>query len=164
MVKLTEIFNAKYYSPYKRVLLISTLLIVFVGVTVYYYSNFLKTYKNSKNEKNIPNSNRRATGVDVLFFHTDWCPHCKNALPTWHQFVEKYDNTVVNGYKVTCIGGRNGIDCSNADDPKSNEIRKKYNVESYPSIKMNKGETTVAFDTRINIDNLGKFVNSVCSG
>ena len=162
MVKITDIFNIKYYLPNKRVLLISTTLVIFSGVTMFYYSSFLKNYKSDKNLKNIPNSNRRVTGVDVLFFHADWCPHCIKALPAWHKFVEKYDNTIVNGYKISCLGGRNGIDCSNAENPKSNEIRKKYKVDSYPSIKMNKGGSTINFDARVNFENLEKFVNSVC--
>lgn len=161
MVKITDILKIKYYLPNKRTFLVSTLLITFAGLSVYYYSNLSKNYKKEKNLKDIPNSNRRDKSVDILFFHADWCPHCTKALPTWHSFVDKYDNKVVNGYTINCIGGRGGIDCSNNEDAKSNEIRKKYNINSFPSIKMNKDDLTIDFDAKITDDNLGKFVNSI---
>lgn len=160
MVKITDILKMKYYLPYKRVLLVLTLLIVFFGLSIYYYSNLSKNYKVDKNLKDIPNSNRRDKSIDILFFHTDWCPHCIKALPAWHSFVESYDNKVVNDYKINCIGGRGGIDCSNNEDAKSNEIRKKYNVSSFPSVKLNKEGSIIHFDAKVTEDNLGKFVKS----
>jgi hypothetical protein len=62
---------------------------------------------------------------------------------------------------LNCIGGRGGVDCSNAEDPKTDEIRKKYKVNSFPSLKMIKDDVVIDFDAKITTDNLGKFVNSV---
>jgi thiol-disulfide isomerase/thioredoxin len=161
MVKITEILKNKFYLPNKRYLVVFTLLFIFIGIIVYYYMNYLKNHIDDKNSKDVSNSNRREKGADVLFFHTDWCPHCVKALPTWKSFVDSYDKKVVNGYRLNCIGGRNGIDCSNAEDPKTDEIRKKYKVNSFPSLKMIKDDVVIDFDAKITTENLGKFVNSV---
>jgi thiol-disulfide isomerase/thioredoxin len=161
MVKITDIFKNKYYLPNKRNVLIVTLLIIFMSIVLYFYLNFSKGHKENKNSKDVSNANRREKSADVLFFHTDWCPHCIKALPTWKTFVDTYDKKVVNGYKLNCVGGRNGIDCSNAEDPKTDEMRKKYKVNSFPSLKMVKDDIVVDFDAKITTDNLGKFVNSV---
>ena len=161
MVKLSDVIKYKYYLSNKRNILIVTMLIIFFSIALYFYLNILKNFKDNKNVKDIPNANRREKSANVLFFHTDWCPHCIKALPTWKTFVDTYDNKIVNGYKVNCIGGRNGIDCSNAEEPKTNELRKKYKVNSFPSIKMVKDDSVIDFDAKITTDNLGKFVNSV---
>lgn len=161
MVKLTDILKNRFYLPNKRNVMVIALLIVFISIVVYFYLKFGKTRKEHKNERDVPNANRRERNADILFFHTDWCPHCIKALPTWKEFVDTYDNKVVNGYKLNCIGGRGGIDCSNANDPKTEEIRKKYKVNSFPSVKMNKEDVVIDFDAKISIDNLSKFVNSV---
>ncbi len=161
MVKITDIIKNKFYLPSKRYLLILSLLLIFTGIIVYYYRNYLKNHKDEKNSKDVSNSNRREKSADVLFFHTDWCPHCIKALPTWNSFVDTYDKKVVNGYRLNCIGGRSGVDCSNAEDPKTDEIRKKYKVNSFPSLKMIKDDVVIDFDAKITTENLGKFVNGV---
>lgn len=160
-MKFTDVIKMKYYLPNKRMILILTLIVIFLSIVIYAYSKLSKNHKNDKNSKDIPNANRRDKSADILFFHTDWCPHCVKALPTWHKFVEAYDNKVINGYKLNCIGGKGGIDCSNAEDPKTDEIRKKYKVQSFPTLKMNKDDVVINFDAKITMDNLGKFVNSI---
>ena len=96
MVKITDIIKNKIYLPSKRYLLILSLLLIFTGIIVYYYRNYLKNHKDEKNSKDVSNSNRREKSADVLFFHTDWCPHCIKALPTWKSFVDTYDKKVLN--------------------------------------------------------------------
>jgi thiol-disulfide isomerase/thioredoxin len=56
-----------------------------------------------KDQKNISNANRRIQTAVIYFFHADWCPHCKKALPIWQEFVSKYDQTNVNGLIINCI-------------------------------------------------------------
>lgn len=159
MVKITDLIKIKYYLPNKRNIMIVALLIVFTGILVYFYSKFSKKRKESSYEGNVSNANMREKTADIFFFHADWCPHCLKALPTWKTFVDAYDKKVVNGYKLNCIGGRGGIDCSNEDDPKTEEIRKKYNVNSFPTLKMNKDDTVIDFGAKISAENLSKFVN-----
>ena len=96
--------------------------------------------------------------ADILFFHTDWCPHCKKALPIWKDFVSTYDQTIINGYTINCINGAAGIDC---DDPKSTEIIEKYNITKFPTLKLIKDDITINFDANITSENMTKFVNTV---
>jgi thiol-disulfide isomerase/thioredoxin len=99
MMKITDILKSKYYLPNKRNVLIIALLIVFMGILVYFYSKFAKNRKEKMNVRNVANANTREKTADILFFHTDWCPHCIKALPTWKNFVDTYDKTVVNRYR-----------------------------------------------------------------
>ena len=161
MVKLSDVTKYKYLVSNKRNILIVTMLILFVSIALYFSINILRKNKDVMYIKDVSNANRREKSADVLFFHTDWCPHCVKALPTWKTFVDTYDKKVVNGYKVNCVGGRNGIDCSNAEEPKTDEMRKKYKINSFPSLKMVKDDLVIDFDAKITTDNLGKFVNSV---
>jgi hypothetical protein len=84
---------------------------------------------------------------------------------------------VINGYTVKTYD----IDCTddNGDevlvytDPKDGEIAtkptsmktaeliKKYNIESYPTVKVSKDNNTIEFDAKVTSDNLSKLINSI---
>ena len=113
---------------------------------------------DKKDTKNISNANRRIKTADILFFHTDWCPHCTKALPIWKSFVSSYDETIINGYTINCINGIKGIDC---DDKASSEIIEKHNITKFPTIKLIKDDITINYDANITSENLTKFVNTV---
>jgi thiol-disulfide isomerase/thioredoxin len=144
------------YLKGNRMILVIAMVILIIGI-LYYNLNNTKKSKNERELKNVSNANRRILTADVLFFHADWCPHCVKAAPTWKGFVQKYDKKVINGYKVHCIG----VDCSNANDSKTNEIRKKYKVNTFPTIKLIKDGKTINYDAKIIPENLTKFINSV---
>ena len=113
--------------------------------------------------------------MGIYFFHVDWCPHCVKATPEWNVFVEQYNNKIVNGHLVQCYD----IDCTDdngdaviqfANDEatgisptpiKITELIHKYNIESYPTIKLTIDDTIVEFDAKVSRDNLIKFVNSM---
>ena len=160
-MKFTDIILSKYYAPYKRQLLIVTLVIIFLGIGVYSYRTFAIPMVKNKDSANISNANRRTQTADLYFFNADWCPHCKKALPAWQNFVSSYDKTTVNGYIINCIGGSTGIDCSTTDNPKIMETIQKFNVEHYPTLKLVKDKITIDFDAKITQENLIKFVNTV---
>ena len=156
-MKLTDIlFNR--YTPYKRPILIVFSIISFLTITIYSYQTYIKPSIKEKDSKNISNANRRTKEADMIFFHTDWCPHCKKALPIWKDFVSTYDQTIINGYTINCINGAAGIDC---DDPKSTEIIEKYNITKFPTLKLIKDDITINFDANITSENMTKFVNTV---
>ena len=151
-----------YFKSNKMVLVVVMVLLISVILYLNFNTNLLtKKSKEERELKNVSNANRRNLTADVLFFHADWCPHCVKAAPTWKGFVEKYDKKVINGYKVNCVGGIKGIDCSNANDSKTNEVRKKYNVNTFPTLKVVKKGKTIHFDAKIIPENLTKFINSV---
>ena len=157
-MKLTDILFNRYYSPYKRPILIVFSIISFLTITIYSYQTYIKPSIKEKDSKNISNANRRTKEADIIFFHTSWCPHCKKALPIWQDFVTTYDKTIINGYTINCINGIYGIDC---DDVASTEIIEKYNITKFPTLKLTKDDTTINFDANITSDNLTKFINTV---
>lgn len=157
-MKFTDLLFNRYYNPYKRSILIGFLVIGFLTITIYSYRTYIRPTIKEKDSKNISNANRRVKFTDIIFFHTDWCPHCKKALPIWKDFVSTYDQTIVNGYTINCINGAKGIDC---DDPKSTEIIEKYNITQFPSLKLVKDDVTINFDANITSENMTKFIHSV---
>lgn len=156
MAKFTDIISNLYYKRSKLIILIVSLLVIFITIAVY---SFPMTKK--KQIVDISNANRRVKNADIYFFNASWCPHCTKALPAWKGFVSSYDQTIVNGYTLNCIGGDEGIDCSSTDDAKTMEVVQKFNVDHYPTLKMVKDQTTIDFDAKITEENLTKFINTV---
>lgn len=140
----------------KRMVVVVAMVILII-VILYFNMNSTKKSRDEREIKNVSNANRRILTADVLFFHADWCPHCVKADPTWKSFVKKYDKKVINGYKVHCID----VNCSNANDSKTNEIRKKYKVNTFPTLKLIKDGKIINYDAKIIPENLTKFINSV---
>ena len=93
----------------------------------------------------------------VTLYYADWCPHCKKAEPEWESFKQSTDGKSINGYKVSCVN----INCTNEDDSKTSEYINKFNIDSYPTIKMVKDGKTIDFESRITTSSLDSFLNSM---
>jgi len=158
----------------KIVVVVLLLLFIAVGIYAYYQYNQSALDKKRANVANAPSSGG-ATGngvagtmntfdngtLDVMFFNVDWCPHCVKAKPDWQAFVQKYDQQVIQGYTVTCVGGSTGINCTNTDDPEVKEAVKRYNIQHYPTLIFVQNGTQVEFDAKINATNLDDFMNKL---
>ena len=53
-----------------------------------------------------------AEEAELLFFYTDWCPHCKKAKPVWNELKEEYNNKTINGHAITF----REIDCDKEEE------------------------------------------------
>jgi thiol-disulfide isomerase/thioredoxin len=164
-------------KPYYKVILGVFLLIVFITIARYSYQTFFVKVNQNKDHSNIANANNVKPITTIYFFHVDWCPHCVKAVPEWNAFVEAYNNKEVNGHIVQCYD----IDCTddNGDvtvqfDPttglttnmvptpvKISKLIEKYNIDSYPTIKLTKDNNVVDFEAKVTKQNLIQFVNSV---
>lgn len=165
------------FKPYYKYMMIFFLFLVFITVARFaYQTSFVKVDKNQKTA-NVANANNLKPISAVYFFHVDWCPHCVKAIPEWNAFVEIYNNKEVNGYLVQCYD----IDCTDDNgeaviqfDPKDEtptkisptpikiaQLVKKYNIDSYPTIKLTKDDVVVDFEAKVTKQNLIQFVNSV---
>ena len=140
------------YKFYAWMLLLVVLL--FIGFLYVYRKNFNKLL-NNKEIKNIPNSGSN-NDVEIIMFTVDWCPHCKNAMPEWSTFKKQYDNKDQNGYKIRCVD----VDCTKETSDVTNYLNK-YNIESYPTIKMVKDNKTIEFDSPIKSQYLEHFVDTM---
>lgn len=156
MSKFVELIYNRYIKRYERTILIIFVLMIFIIASYYAYNKFFKEKKIVKKYNDVPNTNTRTKTADVFFFYVDWCPHCKTAKPIWNQFKEKYNNTVVNDYLITC----NELNCTDDDNPNVASAIAKYNIESYPTIKIMINSKQYEFDTKITFNALKEFVNA----
>ena len=89
--------------------------------------------------------------------------HCRSLKNDgiWGEFMEKYDNKVVNGYNISVVE----IDCTNDNDPDVKNVLDSYEIEGFPSIKLQKegvsAENAIDFDAKPEMDSLNQFVSSV---
>ena len=161
MAGIIEIIYRDFFFPYKRMILIIFLLILFIIAGVFAYQKYAKPKIDVALTDDIANANRRQKIVNVYYFHTDWCPHCKKADPEWSNFSKKFNETSVNGYVINCIN----VNCTNDDSTgglnSNKSLIQKFNVEHYPTIKMLFNEDIIDFESKVNYENLSSFVNTI---
>jgi thiol-disulfide isomerase/thioredoxin len=154
MSKFIELIYNRYIKRYERLILVLFVLSVFIIASYFGYYYFYTQKKNVKKFDDVPNTNTRSRTANITFFHVDWCPHCKTALPTWNQFSDKYNNTVVNDYLIVC----NKVNCTEDTDSNISTTISKYSIESYPTIKMMIDSKQYEFDTKITFNSLKEFI------
>jgi thiol-disulfide isomerase/thioredoxin len=133
--------------------------ILFLIVAFFYYRYYVKptlnpTYK--ANREVLDNDSASGKTAELLFFYTDWCPHCKTAKPVWIEMKEEYQDRRINGYKVVFTD----VNCTN----ESNEVEQmmdKYKIEGYPTIKLLKDGQVIEYDAKPSKDTLTQFLNTV---
>jgi thiol-disulfide isomerase/thioredoxin len=141
--------------PYYYYIIAIIIIVIFGYVARYAYNTYYtKTVENKFAD--VANANRRNKEADVMFFHVDWCPHCKKALPEWNNFKKQYDDKEINGYIIKC----RDIDCTNESSDVTSLINT-YNIESYPTVKLLKDTNTIDFETKITSHTLEQFVNTM---
>ena len=141
----------------KQFLIILLVAIIFIVAALYTYKRYVSDKFNKKYVANdeFNTSNKALTSVDLYFFHTTWCPHCKTAMPIWTSFKADMANKTVNGIKINFFE----VDCDS--DPATAE---KFNVKGYPTIKMLKGNQIIEYDAKPSKDTLTEFVNTTLGG
>ena len=145
---------SKYIRPYYYYIITLSVLILFIVVGNYAYSNYIK--KSVNKFKDVANANRRNKEATILFFHVDWCPHCKTALPEWNTFKSQNDGKDVNGYVIKCVD----MDCTEETSDITRAINE-YHIESYPTIKMLRDDQTIEFDSKITNTALNSFITTM---
>lgn len=145
----------KIIRPYYYYIIAVVVFAIFLYFGIWGYKQFYAK-KVANKYANVANANRRNKEVNVLFFHVDWCPHCKNALPAWNTFSQQYNGKEVNGYVIKCVD----MDCTSESSEVARAINS-YKIESYPTIKMVKDEQTIEFDSKITTSSLEQFVNTM---
>jgi thiol-disulfide isomerase/thioredoxin len=139
----------------KTLLLIAIVIIIFIIVFFFVYNNYIKNFitKNHSLNREYINTDKKSTNdVLVLFFYTEWCPYCKQALPE----IKKFEDYIVginaeNDYIITLTK----IDCD-----KNSTIADKYKVESYPTIKLIYKNEVYNYDAKPNKNNLIEFLKT----
>ena len=143
----------KIVRPYKRYMLIITLIILFIIIG--YFG--VKWFKKPRDYSDVANANRRNNNVEILLFTVDWCPHCKNAMPEWVAFQNTYNGQTMNNYDIICTN----IDCTDETNTQTQMLVGKYNIESYPTVIMLKNGETIGYDAKITNDSLTQFIETL---
>lgn len=142
-------------------LLYAVIVIIFVLLGVYVYNRYYG--KESMKFSDVANENGEFKTARLYFFNVDWCPHCVKAKPTWQEFCETHDKKVYGDYRLECVGGAEGTNCTNEDDPEVNQLISEFKIEGYPTVKMVKDGEQIEYGTKITKETLEQFVKSVLS-
>lgn len=148
-----------FIRPYFWIILVIIIFLLFSIAGYYGYKKFAKDIMKQTKFKDVANADRTNRSATIMFFHVDWCPHCKTATPQWDKFKSAYNGQQINGYRLKCTD----VDCTN--DSKDENIARlinKYDIQSYPTVKLViDGGETIEFDSKITKDSLYKFVTTV---
>lgn len=154
MHKIVNTIYVDLIKPYKRYILIFTLIVIFALASFYAYKLFAKPMLEGLNVgKDVSNYNGRSAEVEIYFFSADWCPHCTKAKPEWSKFKSEFDGKTIGDRSIKLID----VDCSDGNSP----LIQKFNVNGYPTVIMKKDDDNINFDSRITNSTLTQFVNSV---
>ena len=149
------------YLVSKKMMVGILVFIIFIVVIIWWMNRKKSTgmFDDVANSLNRDNTNTNANApvkeVIIYFFHADWCPHCKKAEPEWDTFKMSHHNKTVNGYTIKCIS----VDCTNDKESTAKQLINEYDVESYPTVKMVKDNTTIDYDASVKTESLKKFVD-----
>lgn len=126
--------------------IISAILLITIAYFVYKKDLFNKIRPDYVENKEF--INKRVDSVELLFFYTDWCPHCKTAKPIWKDL--KDTTPAINNVKINYVG----VNCET-----ETELAEKYNVEGYPTIKLIKDNQVIEYDAKPDKETLLVFLN-----
>ena len=142
-----------------KVMMAIVIGVLFAIAALFYYRYYVAptmstTYK--ANREDVSNDSSKGKSAELLFFYTDWCPHCKTAKPVWEDIKAEYQNKRINGYKVIFTD----VNCTN-DSADIEQMMDKYKVEGYPTIKLLKEGQIIEYDAKPSRDTLVQFLNTV---
>ena len=147
---------------YKTIILTFVIVLSLVIIILYYNKTIKQLFiKNDKLQSdysnNIESNSNRKDGntCEFLFFHVNWCPYCKTAVPIIDEIRDEYQNKLINGYTVIFTD----IDCT-VETPEIEHIVNKYKIEGYPTIKLIKDGIIIDFEAKPTKDSIISFLNS----
>ena len=137
----------------------AAIFFILISVFVYYYyvkPSLNPTYTANSEKRNGGQEEGSSNEAELMFFYTDWCPHCKTAKPDWAEVKAEYENKTINGYHIIFTE----VNCTT----ESEEVEKlinKYKIEGYPTIKLLKDGQIIEYDAKPSKDTIIQFLNSV---
>ena len=133
-----------------------SLIIGFALICMYSAYAYYKHFKKNQEEKSYLENKeflKKASSVrsELYFFHTQWCPHCKTAMPVWENIKKS------NRFKNFSIHFMN-VDC---DDKKNKALVRKHNIKEYPSYVLTANGKNYIYDANLSADTLEKFIIAI---
>jgi thiol-disulfide isomerase/thioredoxin len=131
--------------------------ILFIIIAVFVYYQYVKPSLNPTYTANREKQHGEASNeAELMFFYTDWCPHCKTAKPDWAEVKAEYENKTINGYHIIFTE----VNCTTESD-EVEKLMNKYKIEGYPTIKLLKDGQIIEYDAKPSKDTIIQFLNSV---
>jgi|LauGreDrversion4_2_1035121.scaffolds.fasta_scaffold11947_3 thiol-disulfide isomerase/thioredoxin len=128
------------------------LVALFGGIMLYVMRYLYQKYNARKLIVAQDSDSTKVKTCELFYFYTTWCPYCNKAKPEWEAFRSEWEGKPFKGYYITFTE----VDCD-VDETTA----KKYDVKSYPTIKLKcKGEV-FEYDARPTKEDLTRFLNSV---
>ena len=78
-------------------------IMLFVGLLCYLVYRMYTVHVKSNLKYESPEQGGNSNIVEVLYFYTNWCPHCKNAKVEWDQFKNIYQGKTIKNMKINCL-------------------------------------------------------------
>lgn len=143
-------FVLKNILDYKLVIL---LVILFLGISSYYY---IKIVRPKLNQKYVPNKEFAEEAVEnptatLYYFYTNWCPLCKKAKTEWNALQNAAMNDISNVNLVF-----REIDCDS-----DTATADRFNITGYPTFKLVYNNKTYEYDAKPDRTILRQFLTSV---
>jgi len=131
------------------------LVAIFIALSFFIYKKYvvpmIRTTDYVENTEFVKGGVGGSGSVDVYYFYTEWCPHCKKGRPMWDDFKKSHGSGEINGRPLFF----HEVDCD-----KDSVLADKFNVSSYPTIKLVSGKNIHEYDAKPDVANLNKFLNS----
>lgn len=135
-----------------KILIVLFLAALFIGVAFYIYTTYISPKINPDYVENKEILNQKQPDeVELYFFYTTWCPHCKSAKPEWERLKEEYKDKEFNKTRIIF----RDVDCD-----KEEKVADQFKVEGYPTIKMVKEGEVIEYDAKPKYDTLIEFLKS----
>jgi thiol-disulfide isomerase/thioredoxin len=144
---LGKLMNYKYFF------LILIVTIIFIIAALYTYKQYVtpRINKNYVINKEFTAGSDPTNVVEIYYFYTTWCPHCKKATPEWQGFKDQIGENEFNGYRINFLE----VDCD-----KDTTTADKFKVKGYPTIKLVNENQIIEYDAKPNKENLMEFLKS----
>jgi len=122
--------------------IIPVVCIVCILIAIYVYDRYTRQQKNKKTGEVLV--------IDIYYFYTSWCPYCIKARPEWDKFKTFWQNKKKENYTFVF----SEIDCD-----KNESLASKYEIETYPTIKLIKDGKIYDYDAKPTLEHLNQFLN-----
>ncbi len=132
------------------------LAILLIVAGVYFYLDYVKKTGDDVVESLADGSQPADREAELMFFHVDWCPHCKTAKPEWDELKAEYSNNNINGYRVMFTE----VNCTE-ETPEIESMIQKFKIEGYPTIKLVKEGQVIEYDAKPTKSTMLDFLNTV---
>ncbi len=140
-----------YNKKFLLVIGFAALLTVFAFLMYNYYIAPRLNPTFVENKELMHEKSTDVTDVEIFYFFTTWCPHCKKARPIWDKLKEQYNNKPFNGKTLTFTE----VDCE-----KNEKLADQFHIEGYPTIKLVKGNQVVDYDAKPDDESLRQFLQT----